>query len=172
MLRRKDFARILGLSSLKLPADLCIGCSRYFGSCMIATKGILLERKNVSRSLLVYSGRENFTGDGSTERRIFFSTVEDHLCCDRATASTTTPDGDLKTVSVRRIRNYYMQMHAPCLGHRRKQIYASVPNREPLFGQATQHWAFHLQQHRHLPEIRTLRVGTGSTQRSCCHCND
>jgi hypothetical protein len=46
--RREDFAGMRGLSSSRLPEDPYIGCSRYSGSCMIATKGILPERKVVS----------------------------------------------------------------------------------------------------------------------------
>ena len=47
-LRREDFADMLGLSNLTLPAGPCIGCSRYSGSCMIATKGILSKTATVS----------------------------------------------------------------------------------------------------------------------------
>jgi len=52
-LRREDFADMLGLSNLTLPAGPCIGCSRYSGSCMIATKGILSKMATV-RGLSTY----------------------------------------------------------------------------------------------------------------------
>jgi hypothetical protein len=49
-LRRKGFEGTQGLSSYKLQADRCTGCSRYFGSCKTATKDTLSKTKCISES--------------------------------------------------------------------------------------------------------------------------
>ena len=50
-LRREGFEGTRDLSSQKLRADPYTGCSRYFGSCKIATKDTLFEMKFISESL-------------------------------------------------------------------------------------------------------------------------